>query len=248
MEEKSFLERYYSIIGYAIGSCFAEIIALPIYTIKTNYQTSNFSSITIIKNIYSKYGIFGFYNAVFSAIFARMVSSFIKYSLYNEIKYYRQTDNSDLFNNMVNGCISGVFCSFFVHPIDVITNHLQRFKNFDYNLIKIKVLYSGLTQTLIRNFLLYSVLFSVFDYSKYLTNNNIILSCVMTTTITSAILQPSDYIRTKFMAQQKEKIKFRTCWKGYHLSYIANTTHFTIAMYISYIFTNFYKNLSDISI
>lgn len=247
MEEKSLLERHHPTIGYAIGSCIAELATLPLYAIKTNYQTSSGKSVgNITKNIYSQYGIFGFYNAVLSAILARIASSFIKYSIYNEIKYYRQTNDNELYDNMINGCIAGVSCSFFVHPIDVVTNHLQRFNKFDVNLFKAKVLYAGFSQTLLRNFILYSVLFSVFDYSKYLTNNNIVLACMMTTTISTSILQPVDYLRTRLMAQQRNDIgntfkNFRSCWKGYHLNYLANTMHFAIAMSIANYFSIWFK-------
>jgi hypothetical protein len=252
MQEKSLLERHHPTIGYAIGSCIAEITTLPIFAIKTNYQTSSNKSVkTIIKNIYSQYGIFGFYNAVFSAIFARITSSFIKYFMYNEIKYYRQTNDDELFNNMMNGCLAGILCSFFVHPIDVITNHLQRFKKFDMKLFHYKVLYAGFSQTLLRNFILYSVLFSLFDYCKYLTNNNIVFACIMTTTVSTSILQPVDYLRTRLMAQQKNEMgnifkvikNFKSCWKGYHLNYIANTMHFTIAMCFAGYFSSLLKKI-----
>jgi hypothetical protein len=250
MEQRSLLERHHPTIGYAIGSCIAEISTLPIYAIKTNYQTSSNKSVrSVTKNIYSQYGILGFYNAVFSAILARVASSFIKYSIYNEIKYYRQTSDHELIDNMINGCISGVVCSFFVHPIDVVTNHLQRFKKFNFNLFEVNILYAGFSQTLLRNFILYSVLFSVFDYCKYLTDNNIILACMMTTTISTSILQPVDYLRTRLMAQQRNEVggalsafkNFRSCWKGYHLNYIANTMHFAIAMSIANYFSNYFK-------
>lgn len=244
MEEKSLLYRHYPTIGYAIGSCIAEFSTLPIFAIKTNYQTTTNKSVKqIIKNIYSQYGIFGFYNAIFSAILSRVTSAFLKYFMYNEIKYYRQTSDNDLVNNMINGCLAGIICSFAVHPIDVMTNHLQRFKKIDTNIFHYKVLYAGFSQTLLRNFILYSFLFSVFDYSKCITNNNMILSCMITTTISTSILQPVDYLRTILMAQQSKGIgNFKSCWKGFHLNYIANTMHFTIAMCISDYFLNLYKN------
>jgi hypothetical protein len=253
MQEKSIIERNYQTIGYSLGGCLAEIITLPIYAVKTNYQTSNKSTKQITTDIYKNYGIIGFYNSITSAILAKILSSFLKYLIYNEIKYYRQTNDKDLINNMFNGCLTGLFCSCFVHPIDVITNNLQRFNKLNRNMFKAQFLYSGFSQTLIRNFTLYSFLFPVFDYSKYLTDNNILLSCIMTTSISTTILQPTDYLRTRFMAQQKNEIggmkilikNFKSCWKGYHLNYIANSSHFTIAMLFSHYFsnniTNYYK-------
>lgn len=229
---ESFINRIYPITCYASCSCAAEIIATPLYTIKTIYQTSktNDSIIDIVKLDYKKYGIFGFYNAVFSAIFARFVSSFLKFMIYSEIKYYRQTPDNDLFNSMINGCVSGIISSFFVHPIDTMTNYLQRHQPITKDLLKRNFLYSGFSQTLIRNFLLYSVLFPVFDYTKNLTNNNIILSCLITTGISSSILQYIDLKRTRMMARQFKA--YVPWWKGLHISYLANATHFTLTMSI----------------
>jgi hypothetical protein len=244
MSDKTIFERNRGTIGYALGSCFAEVITTPIYTIKTLYQTSETqkSIKNTIQYIYSNKKIWGFYNAFWSTIFARLISSFCKYLMYNEIKYYRKTPENDLANNMINGCIAGIFLSFLVHPIDVLTNQLQRQLSLNRSFLHINVMYSGFSQTIIRNFFLYSVLFSVFDYAKYLTNNNIILSAFITSSISTTMLQPIDYLRTRLMAQQKQEIgyilkNFRRCWKGYHLNYIANTTHFTITMFVSYEFT-----------
>lgn len=237
--EKSFVDRLYFTLYYATGSCTAEILTTPLFTIKTNYQTSNNKSIIIVtKNIYTKYGILGFYNAIFVSVFARLVSSFLKFLIYSEIKNYRQTLDKDLYNSMLNGCASGILSSFFVNPIDVVINYLQRQEKITKSLLKINILYSGLSQTIIKNLFLYSVLFPVFDYSKYYTNNNIGLSCLMTTAISSTILQPVEYFRTNLMAGKfkngilNELKKINSCWKGLHITYLSNATHFTISMYI----------------
>lgn len=250
--EKSFFDRNHPTIGYALGACLAETVTTPMYTIKTIYQTSDKSINCIMIEIYNKHGIFGFYNAVISAIFARFVSAFFKYLIYNEIKYYRQTSENDLINNMFNGCTTGIVSSFVVHPFDVLTTHLQSQLPLNRSIYHFDKLYSGFSQTLIRNFFLYSILFSVFDYAKYYTDNNIVLSCMITTSISTTILQPVDYLRTRLMAQQKVNIrnilfnfeKIKSCWRGYHLNYIANTTHFTIAMLISHQFSLYWKDLT----
>jgi hypothetical protein len=243
MQDKTFIERNYKTVGYAFGSCVAEIITNPLFSIKTGYQTSNYTTRQVISNIYYQYGLLGFFNSVYSAVFARVISAFIKFAIYNEIKNYRSISNDDIFNNMINGCIAGILCSFFVHPIDVISNSLQRFENFTVLNLTRKILYSGFSQTIIRNLILYSILFPVFDYSKSITNNNIPLSCLITTTISTITLQPVEFIRTKWMARQNLGVyksflqSFKTCWRGYHLNYMANTLHFMISMSISHYLT-----------
>jgi hypothetical protein len=246
MIEQSFSERLYPTLCYAAGSCTAELFATPLSTIKTNYQTSNDdrSIIKVAKDIYIKHGVFGFYNSVIPAVFARLVSSFVKFLIYSEIKYYRKTSDNDLLNNMLNGCTTGVLSSFAVHPIDVITNYLQRQETINNSLFKRNILYAGFSQTLVRNLVLYSILFPVFDYSKYYTDNNIILSCLITTAISSSILQPVEYLRTNLMAGQLKggiinSLKnFKSCWKGWYINYFSNATHFTISMYIMHYLKN----------
>lgn len=235
--DKTFIDRIYPTVCYTAGSCTAEVFATPLFTIKTVYQTTDNSMKTIVKNIYKKYGIIGFYNAVFSALFARLVSSFLKFMIYSEIKYYRRTSDNDIFNGMLNGCTAGILSSFFVHPIDVITNQLQRHQQINKSLFKFNLMYTGFSQTLIRNFFLYSVLFPVFDYSKYYTNKNIILSCLITTAISSTILQPIEYLRTRLMAGQLKGNVVNTlkdlklCSRGWRINYLANAMHFSITMY-----------------
>ena len=234
---RSFSERNYHVFGYTCGSIIAEFAITPLYTIRTNYLTTeNISIKKIFLNIYGINGIKSFYNAIFSAIFARIVSASVKFLIYNELKYHRNNSEQQIFNNMINGCIAGILASFVTHPIDVTTNSLQRFKKLDKTMISRKILYSGFQQTIIRNLALYSILFPVFDYTKYLTNNNILLSCMMTSFISTSFLQPVDFLRTRYMAQQYTKTPFKSWYKGFHITYLANTAHFTISMWIASLF------------
>ncbi len=241
MQDKSFLERNNQVIGYTLGSIIAECITTPIYGIRTNYLTTHNTTVKkIILDMYHTNGIIGFYNAIVSAIFARITSASLKYLIYNELKYYRENTEEQIFNNMINGCIAGVLASFVVHPMDVVTNNLQRFKNINSDMVSFKILYSGFSQTIIRNLALYSILFPVFDYMKYATGNNIILACMITSFISTCVLQPVELLRTCYMAQQHDYIKkhltFKMCYKGFHITYLANMLHFTIAMNIANMF------------
>lgn len=234
----SFLQRNNQVIGYTIGSVFAECIATPIYLVRTNYLTTeNISIKKTILNIYNANGIIGFYNAIASAIFARIASASLKYLIYSELKYSRGNTQDQIFSNMLNGCMAGLFASFFVHPIDVITNTQQRLKSVNKKMLSRKVLYAGFSQTIIRNLALYSLLFPIFDYMKYLTNDDIVLACVSTSFISTCVLQPIELLRTRYMAQQyTQKITFKSCYRGFHITYLANMLHFTIAMNIASLF------------
>ena len=96
-------------IASSIGTAFAEIITLPICTVKTNYQVNlHYKSIfDVIKDIYKKNGFIGFYNASLSAVSSQIISTSVKFTFYDYIKKYRGTKNNDFKNNIVNGFLAG---------------------------------------------------------------------------------------------------------------------------------------------
>ena len=202
-------DRHKKAIGYTLGSCVAEFTVSPVYMVKTIYQTSEPPKTIseIVKEIYNIKGIKGFYNAIYTAIFSKILSSSLKFLIYNELKHIRGTQNNDLKNNIINGCICGISASTVVHPVDVLTNRLQRFKKLHIGILKRKTLYGGFSQTIIKNLTLYSILFPLFDYNKTITNNNILLSSVMTCCVSSTVLQPIEYLRTRLMAGQHNEVK-----------------------------------------
>lgn len=216
-------------IFYLVGSCVAETLTTPIYTITTNYQTSNKSILQITKDIYKQKNIFGFYNSVGYTILSRLLSSGVKYNLYQNLKQYRNTQNNNLLNNMINSAISGCIGGIISHPIDVCVNYIQRGENITFG----KKLFSGLMTTIMRNLLLYSLLFSMFDFIKYKTNNTYI-SCLVTSFITTSIMTPIEYIRANIMTGtiKYNQIKLKNSYKGFYLNLARNGIHFTITMTI----------------
>ena len=81
------------LIASAVGTSIAEVITLPICTLKTNYQTNlnHKNLIECAKHLYKVNGIQIFYRASFSAIGSQIVSMSTKYTFYNLIRDYRQT-------------------------------------------------------------------------------------------------------------------------------------------------------------
>jgi hypothetical protein len=234
-------------LSSVIGASIAEIITLPICTIKTNYQVfNNNSSMTdIIKQIYQKEGLKGFYGASKFAVSAQALSTGSKFTFYQLLKLKRKTKNDDLFNNVLNGMIAGIAGSLLAHPIDVMKNSYQRDKQI-FNEIKTQgylTLYRGYSRSIYKNLTLYGLLFPLYDKFKTLNNGNILMSTVMTTTTTCVILQPIDYFRTKYMAGDFEKTGFnlRKFYKGFTLNLTRSWIHFSITMMIT---ENLYNYLS----
>ncbi len=225
-----------SLIASITGTLCAEILTLPICTVKTVHQNSNNKYIKdTIKSIYHNYGYKGFINAYTPAIVSQIVSTSTKYSFYEIIKSYRKTEKSDLINNSINGLAGGILGSLFSHPIDVWKNYLQRnqvfsFKNFS-------LYYQGYSASIYKNAVLYSCLFPIYDY--YRTKfDNLYMASMCTTVTVSFIIQPFDYYKTVKMAGATN-VKISNFTKGFTLMLARSLPHFTITMYI----TEYIKNI-----
>jgi len=227
-----FLETHHKTIGYACGSCLGTIVSSPIETIKVNYQTSDKSIINITKDIIKNHG---FSKPIYATLINRFASSGCKYYCYNEIKKFRQTNNNNLPNNMLNGFLSGIIIAPIMQPFDAITNHLQR--QHKLNQMKVRSLYTGFSQTIARNILLYTLFFPLFDFWKHQTNN-IVISCVITSGIITFIMHPIEYIRTNKMAKRAYNI--RECYKGFLLGYTHNALHMCISMVVMHTFSLYF--------
>ena len=73
------------VVNSAIATGVAEIVTLPICTLKTVYQnTSSVSFVESAKKIYITSGIKGFYKASVPAIMSQMFSTSSKYAFYRK--------------------------------------------------------------------------------------------------------------------------------------------------------------------
>jgi len=219
------------IFNNMIGSTIAEVITLPLCTIKTNHQVYNHKTIKeTMRNIIQTSGYKGFYQASFPAILSQVLSTTTKYSFYRYFTIRRETPKHDILQNSLNGLLGGLCGSIITHPVDVWKNYRQR--NMDYfSEIKkrnYKILYQGYSQNILKNIMLYSILFPTYDYYYSKTNNNIISS--VGTTITAGIItQPVDYLKTRYIAGVYE-FKINNLYKGFHLMLMRNIPHFMITM------------------
>ncbi|AYV75557.1 MAG: mitochondrial carrier protein-like protein [Terrestrivirus sp.] len=242
MDSNEYKGNYRDIVikGFSsvIGAGVAEIVTLPLCTIKTNFQVSNTPSLrNEVMSIYTKNGIKGFYGASVPAITGQIISTSSKFTFYQIIKHERKTCDGDLFNNSLNGMIGGIFGSLLSHPIDVVKNSYQRDKQI-FNEIKktgYKTFYRGYTQTIAKNMMLYGTLFPLYDKYKTLLNGNVIQSTVLTTITTCTLLQPIDYIRTRYMAGNFNSIGWnpRNYYRGFSINLSRSMIHFSLTMFIT---------------
>lgn len=216
-----------NLFSSVIGTLFAEVITLPICTVKTVYQNNNTLTISqTIKKIYEDSGSRGFIQAYRPAIFSQVISTASKYYFYEIIKKYRKTEKSDIFNNSINGLAGGIIGSIFSHPVDVWKNYLQRNEKFPFS--NPKIYYQGYNASIYKNAVLYSCLFPVYDFYSSKTSNPYLASIGTSLTI-SIIIQPVDYYKTIKMAGNKPSNWYR----GYTIMLARSLPHFAITMGIT---------------
>lgn len=237
-EKKKVNNALHNIIASSIGTSIAEVLTIPICSIKTNYQTNlNYNSIReVARDIYNTRGMYGFYNSSFMAISSQIVSTASKFTFYNMIKGYRGTTDIDFKNNMLNGGMAGILSSVLTHPIDVVKIHQQQNQQL-LPIIKqegLSVLYRGYSKTFYKNILLTSTLFPIYDvYTSHFDNP--VLSALMASITVSTILHPVDYLKVRHVSN-------KPLWQGYNpihyyrgfcINLLRATPHFMITMGIT---------------
>ncbi|SPN79685.1 Mitochondrial carrier-like protein [Brazilian cedratvirus IHUMI] len=210
------------IVACIIASSVAEITTLPICTLKTNLQNKSQRSIPhIIKSIYRKHGIRGFYNSSLWAVSSQVFSTTSKYYLYRRLQ-------ENVPNRFLAGGLSGLLASLLTHPLDVIKVHAQMHKSFCKQLYEVgpKIFYRGYSKTLSKSTLgsvLYLPLFDLFDQRL----QNPALSSVCSAIISCTLLQPLDYMKTRqVFGKDVPPLYFR----GLSLNLLRVVPHFCITM------------------
>jgi hypothetical protein len=222
-----------NIIPSVLGTLTAEILTLPICTVKTIYQNNKLLSIyQTINLIIKNSGYKGFIQASLPAIASQIISTSTKYSFYTIIKEKRKTKSTDLLSNSINGMLGGVLGSIFSHPVDVWKNYLQRNEVFNWNILNLKLYYQGYSASIYKNIVLYSCLFPIYDYYKT-KFNSIYISSICTTLTVSLIIQPFDYYKTVKMAGINNKILLKDFSRGFGLLLARSIPHFLITMTIT---------------
>ena len=227
----------------ASGTVIAEIITLPICTIKTVFQNNtNYTIYNSINSIYRVNNIKGFFQASTPAILSQVLSTSTKYTIYEYMKKHRKIENSDIMNNIFNGMISGLFGSIIAHPFDVWKIQKQNNKSFikllknsmKNNKLITSGLYLGYFGSFGKNLVLYSTLFPLNDYykSKF---DSIWISAPLTSVTVSFLTQPFDYYKVVVTSGGTLSKPYR----GYSLMLARAIPHFAITMYMTELITSF---------
>jgi hypothetical protein len=234
-----------NIMVSSVGAVTAELLTIPVCTIRTNYQTKIDNSLSTwgyIKNIYARGGIKSFYNASWASSCSQVGSLAIKYTAYENIKYIRNKNKTEIKHEFLNNCVNSVasswIASVFHHPFDVTKIHIQRGDKI-MDQIKIdgwfKTLSAGYSKTLVRNTCV-SIIFPLHDmYKKLLTQydfestSKTILAPILTSATSTLTLYPLEYVRNRQMVglSWRHGYDFKCYYRGVSLALVRNITHFS---------------------
>ena len=213
----------------AFSTALAEIITLPICTIKTQYQnTASNSIIGTFRDILKTEGFKGFYNASVPAILSQTFSTSSKYVMY---RYFEEKKYA---NKMINGMASGFFSSLVTHPIDSLKIHWQMRTPFlpEYNKYGPSLFYRGYSKTFGKMMLSSSLFFPLYDYLYQKSNKNAIVASFGSALISTTTMQPLDYLKTRHIYNQPLYQGWNPAiyYKGLSLNLLRVVPHFMIVM------------------
>ena len=207
----------------SIATAIAEIVTLPLCTLKTNYQNTHSSIRETIFNIWKHHGVRGFYRASFPAIASQVLTTTLKYTLYNQLK--REC------NTFAAGALSGILSSLVTHPIDVVKVHWQMATPLRPVFIRegCKFFYRGYKQTLIKTTCGSALFYPLFDIFHEYTNA--FLASVASAIVSTTLTQPIDYIKTRRMyGLSLNGWNILPYYRGLSLNLGRVVPHFTITM------------------
>lgn len=207
----------------ALGTSIAEIVTLPICTIKSNYQNTHSTSILqTIKTIYQRNGIKTFYSASIPAILGQVISTSSKYALYKQFQKYF---GSDTYLKPIYGGLSGIIVSLITHPIDSIKINMQMGTS-NIKSKSLRFFYNGYSKTLTKAAVSGPLFFPMCDYFSERTNSKFYGSLVAAT-LATIIMHPIDYLKTVQIYGSKHKINiYELFTKGLHLNLMRIVPHF----------------------
>lgn len=226
------------ISGYIAGACGAFFV-LPIDIIKTNIQssTNKLSAINIIKSIYNKYNIYGFYKGGLTQIFFVAPEKAIKFTTNDIILKYTN-------NQILAGMCAGLSQVIITNPMEVLKIQMQMYPNKSYiYIIRNYNLYKGASLCICRDVPFSAIYFPTYTLLNKKYNISDYISGLIAGMISAIIVTPIDTIKTQ--VQYKMNVKpieiikniietknYKILYRGFSLRAIKSGPQFMITQTI----------------
>lgn len=224
----------------AVATGCAEILTLPICTVKTNYQNTKARSVgDTIRTMYTEGGVRTFFRASGPALASQMFSTSSKYYIYRGLEEHYNREGSAL-RRILHGICSGTACSLVTHPIDFVRVHwqmrAQAWKSVHEN--GFLTVYRGYRMTLGKVVLSSSIFFPLYEYLKIDHGCTPLTASGLTAVAGVTIMQPFDYSKTRMIyglphwtLQEAGVYNMIRCYyRGVLLNYARVVPHFIIVM------------------
>ncbi len=218
-----------NIVRSSIALSIAEFVTLPICTIKTLYQNNQYNHkiSNVMSNHYKRFGIISFYNACIPAVSIQVMITSIKYSLYRHFQKYNV-------NPLLCGIGSGIVGSILSHPLSLCKIYLQMKKPLlnDIRNSGYRMMYRGYSKSFLKMMVMNSIFMPTYDFVNSMTN--VVTSSIVTSALTTLIVQPFDYLKTRHIAGLSlyNNKNISIYYKGLTLNMARNMPHTIITMYI----------------
>lgn len=220
----------------ALAATLAELVTLPLCTIKTNYQNTRSDSLSkTIKEIYARGGIPAFYKASVASVASQTLSTSLKFVFYKRLGFFFGNDR--WYKKIANGIGSGVLSTVATHPFDCVKVHLQMNQldtlasDINSNGCR-RVLYRGYTKTLSKVVLGSALFFPLYD-TFYTRTSSPVASSLGSAIISTLIIHPVDYLKTRQIYNQSLYQGWNPIpyYRGLSINLLRIVPHFTIVMY-----------------
>jgi hypothetical protein len=219
----------------------AEIATLPICTIKTCFQNAKTKqSVTqICREIYSNHGIAGFYRASLPAIGSQVISTSLKWTLYQKLKEKNHLfqDINSAQARLTNGLLSGIIPTLITHPLDVAKVHWQMrspFPGWRYAMRGYSKTLSKIAVGSVCYYPFYEYFKDVFAAQEQLSRNQkSLLSGICSGLASTLIVHPIDFLKTRHIYNQPLFLGWNPTayYKGLTLNVCRVVPHFAITMF-----------------
>jgi len=220
-----------NVLPSLFGGAIAELITLPMNTIKTVYQCNKNTTYTSTYKDLVKNGNYSrLYNSSIASVLEKSIGISSRFTIYSILKDARGTKQNDIFSNFINGSISGVLSLVISHPLDVVKTRLQNGSNLNSPRDWRTGYYSGFSKALARNLTASTLMFPIYDYCFWYSGN-IFISTSLTSLILTVIVHPLDFMKIRQI--NGVKIELASCYRGLLINIVRSNMHFGIMMFLT---------------
>jgi hypothetical protein len=228
----SYFTNQIAIPVFSVGV--AELVTLPICTLKSNYQNTNSDSaiktfkhmVDIARKEYNGNYFKVFYKASIPAVSAQVFSTTSKLALYRKFDEYSPY-------KIANGAAAGFLVSLITHPIDRIKIHLQMIstQTIPNNSHIWANIYKGYSKTFTKTIIGGMMYFPLYDYIKSY-NLTPLQSSFISAVVSTCALHPFDYMKTRHCYNLPWFAGYNplSYMRGLHINLMRIVPHFVITM------------------